>query len=39
MVQAGDTAGARRVWETHVRETTKYLLADPGARTVLELLE
>jgi GntR family transcriptional regulator, transcriptional repressor for pyruvate dehydrogenase complex len=39
MVEAGDTAGARRVWETHVRETTKYLLADPGARTVLELLE
>jgi GntR family transcriptional regulator, transcriptional repressor for pyruvate dehydrogenase complex len=39
MVEAGDAAGARRVWETHVRETTKYLLADPGARTVLELLE
>jgi GntR family transcriptional regulator, transcriptional repressor for pyruvate dehydrogenase complex len=39
MVEAGDAAGARRVWETHVRETTKYLLADPGARTVVELLE
>jgi GntR family transcriptional regulator, transcriptional repressor for pyruvate dehydrogenase complex len=39
MVEAGDAPGARRIWETHVRETTKYLLADPGARTVVELLE
>jgi DNA-binding FadR family transcriptional regulator len=39
LVEAGDAAGARRVWETHVRETTKYLLADPGADTVLDLLE
>lgn len=39
LVEARDAAGARRVWETHVRETTKYLLADPGARTVLDLLD
>jgi DNA-binding FadR family transcriptional regulator len=39
MVEAGDAPGARRVWEMHVRETTRYLLASPGADTVVELLE
>jgi DNA-binding FadR family transcriptional regulator len=37
-IEAGDTAGAERLWRKHIIETTAFLTEDRTASTVVELL-